>query len=146
MKKIIEGKLYDTDTAKEVGMWANAGSWRDFSHMVERLYRKRTGEFFLHGQGGPATKYAESTGQNSWSGGSKIIPLTVASARKWAEEHLDADEYAEIFGMPEEDSDERTTLCVRLPASLAARIKSNASEEGLSLTAYLEKILSDALK
>ena len=29
MKKIINGKVYDTDTAKELGSWRNAGSWRE---------------------------------------------------------------------------------------------------------------------
>ena len=145
MKKIIKNRLYDTDTAKEMGMWSNAGSWRDFSHMEETLYQKRTGEFFLFGEGGPMTKYAVSQGQNSWSGGSKIIPITAAKAREWAEEHLDADEYEKIFGLPEEDTTERTTLCVQLPAPLAARIRANAAEEGVSLTAYLEKVLGAIL-
>lgn len=146
MKKIINGKLYDTDTAKELGSWSNAGGWRDFSHMEETLYRKRTGEYFLHGEGGPMTKYAQTVGQNGWSGGSKILPLSAEAARKWAEEHLNADEYMALFGEPEEDSTERATLCVQLPAPLAARIRANASEAGLTLTAYLVRVLTDALK
>lgn len=32
MKLIIKGKLYNTDTAREVGCYANAGNWRDFKH------------------------------------------------------------------------------------------------------------------
>ena len=57
MKKIINGKKYDTATAHECGTWSNAGSWRDFSHIEETLYRKRTGEFFLFGEGGPMTRF-----------------------------------------------------------------------------------------
>ena len=146
MKKIINGKLYDTDTAKNVGEWANAGNWRDFNHIEETLYRKRTGEFFLYGEGGPMTKYAVSQGQNSWSGGEKIIPLSAAKAREWAEERLTADEYAEIFGMPDEGTGERATLCVQIPAALAAKIRANAADEGKSLTAYIESVLSKALQ
>lgn len=141
MKKIIEGKLYDTETAKEMGTWSNAGGWRDFSHIEETLYRKRTGEFFLFGEGGPMTKYAVSQGQNSWSGGREIIPLTVANAREWAEEKLSADEYAEIFGMPEEGTGEKETLCIQLPADLMARLRAGASEAGCSLTAFVESVL-----
>ena len=140
MKKIINGKLYDTETAKRVGFWSNAGGWRDFSHIEESLYRKRTGEFFLHGEGGPMTKYAESTGQNSWSGGSKIIPLSAANARKWAEEHLEADEYAEIFEMPSE-GDDKATICIQLPADLVASVRIEASERGVSLTQQIEDML-----
>jgi hypothetical protein len=145
MKKIINGKLYDTDTAKEMGSWANAGGWRDFSHIEEILYRKRTGEYFLFGEGGPMTKYAVSQGQNSWSGGREIIPLSAANAREWAEEKLDADDYAAIFGMPDEGSDEKDTLCIQLPADLVAKLRSGASDAGVSLTAYTEQILRKGL-
>lgn len=146
MKKIIKGKLYDTDTAKELGSWSNAGGWRDFSHMEETLYRKRTGEYFLHGEGGPMTKYAQTIDQNSWSGGSKVMPLSAEAARKWAEEHLDADEYMALFGEPEEDSTEKVTLCVQIPASLDAKIRAIASEQGVSLTTYITGVLDKAAR
>ena len=98
MRKIIKGKMYDTETATEVGSFSNAGSFRDFTHMEETLYRKRNGEFFLFGEGGPMTKYAVTIGQNSWSGGSRITPLTENQAREWAEECLNVDEYISLFG------------------------------------------------
>lgn len=91
------------------------------------------------------TKYAVSMGQNSWSGGEKIIPLSAESARKWAEEHLDADDYEAIFGTPEEIEGERSTLCVQLPASMVAQIKRGAVERGISMTAYLEELLRSVL-
>lgn len=102
MKKIINGRKYDTETAQRIGYRSNGGGWRDFSHVEESLYRKRTGEFFIHGEGGPMTGYARSTGQNSWSGGEDIIPLTEQEAREWVERYLDADQYEEIFGEVEE--------------------------------------------
>lgn len=139
MKKIINGKLYDTDTAKELGSWSK-GEGGDFSRIGETLYRKRTGEFFLYGEGGPMTQYAESRGDNSWSGGEKIIPLSVSMAREWAEVKLDADRYARIFGMPDEGAG-KVTLCVQLPADLDALIRARASEAGQSITAYVERIL-----
>lgn len=142
MKKIINNRLYDTDTAKFLGSWHNMADVRNFSYIHEELYRKRTGEFFLFGEGGPMSKYAVSCGQNSWSGGEKIIPLSPANAREWAEEKLTADEYAEIFGMPEEDGDEKVTLCVQIPADIDARVRAAASERGVSLTAYITEILN----
>ena len=102
MKKIINGKMYNTETATEVSSYSNGGSWRDFSHFCETLYRKKTGEFFLHGEGGPMTKYAESCGQNSWSGGERIFPLTEAKAKEWMEHYATTDEYCSVFGEPEE--------------------------------------------
>ena len=67
MKKIINGKLYDTDTAKEMGTGCASCSPRDFHYYSETLYRKRTGEYFLYGEGGPASRYAERVDNNMWS-------------------------------------------------------------------------------
>ena len=145
MKKIINGKLYDTETAKACGTWSNAGGWRDFNHMEETLYRKRTGEFFLHGSGGPMTKYAKSTGQNSWSGGDRIMPLSYEAARHWAEESLEAEEYAEIFGMPDEDA-EPIVISAQIPAILDAKVRTKAAEQGITVTAFVINALADAIQ
>ena len=144
MKKIINNKLYDTDTAKEMGRWSNMADSRNFHWFHEILYRKRTGEYFLYGEGGPMTQYSVSISDNSWSGGEKIIPLSSAKAREWAEEHLDADEYAEIFGMPDEGEDV-AALNIQIDAALMARLRARAADEGISLTACVEGILRDSL-
>lgn len=101
MKKIIGGKLYNTETAKKLGFWNNGRSCCDFSYMEEALYQKKTGEFFLYGYGGALTGYAKRTG-DSRGEGEKITPLSVDEAKEWAEDHLDADEYLDIFGGNEE--------------------------------------------
>jgi len=101
MKKIINGKLYDTSTATLISS-AEYSYPGDFSHWREELYRKKTGEFFLYGKGGPMSKYSRKIGQNEWSGGEKIHPLTLREAQEWAEEHLDAEEYEQVFGVVEE--------------------------------------------
>ena len=85
MKKIINGKRYDTETAEFCGS-REYGYPGDFDHVSEELYQKRTGEFFLYGEGGPNLKYREEISMNSWSGGEKIIPLTDDEAKEWAEE------------------------------------------------------------
>ena len=144
MKKIINGKKYDTETAKEVGYWSNGGSWRDFSHVQETLYRKKTGEYFLFGEGGPQTRYAVSTGQNSWTGGEKITPLTHENARQWAEEHLDGDEYEAIFGEVTED-ESRVNATFRLSTSLLEKIRRKADETGSSISDYVEGILTSGI-
>lgn len=141
MKKIINGKVYDTDTARELGSWANAGHWGDFSHMEETLYRKKTGEFFLHGEGGAMTKYAKAVEQNSWSGGSRIMPMSFSEARAWAEEHLDGDEYEAIFGEITED-DSKVQVCYSLAVSTVETIKRRAAELGITASAYLDQLIS----
>lgn len=86
MKAIIDRKIYNTETA-EVVHTDGQGYASDFHHWQETLYRATNGTFFLYGIGGPMSKYAESTGQNSWSGGEKIIPLTEGDAIEWLEDH-----------------------------------------------------------
>ena len=61
MKKVINGRRYDTEGAMRLAGY-RYGMPRDLGYWEETLYRKRTGEFFLHGEGGPASKYAESIG------------------------------------------------------------------------------------
>lgn len=140
MKKIINGKRYDTDTAKKL-----ASDWysnrTDFHYWEETLYRKNTGEYFLHGEGGPASKYAQSVGQNSWSGGEKIIPLSVENARKWAEDHLDGDEYEKIFGVIEETSSEKRTVAFSLTEAVIEKIKNGAATEGISMSEYVSRLV-----
>lgn len=140
MKKIISGKIYDTETAELVGSWSNAGSWRDFSHIEEELYRKRTGEFFLHGEGGPMTQYARATGQNSWSGGERIMPTSFAEAREWAEKHLDGDEYEKIFGEVVED-ETMVLVSYKLPRHIDERIKRESQERGIPQAQVVAEVL-----
>ena len=40
MKKIINGKKYDTETAKEVGYWNNGYPCSDFNHCEETLRKQ----------------------------------------------------------------------------------------------------------
>ena len=97
MRKIINGKSYDTNTAKLIGSRDN-GEYGGFDFISESLYLKRTGEYFLHGRGGARTCYARYVGAESWCGGEQIIPLNLTSASSWAEKNLTADEYEAAFG------------------------------------------------
>ena len=76
MKKVISGRRYDTDTAKKVGE-ASYSNCSDFHYWSEELYRKKTGEYFLFGEGGALSKYQQEVGQNEWTGGKEIIPLSL---------------------------------------------------------------------
>lgn len=135
MKKIISGKLYDTETATKVASCYHGEGPRDFRHYSEALYRKRTGEYFLAGEGGPMSHYAVTTGMNSWSGGEKIIPLPYKDAREWAEREMDADDYEAEFGAVSEE--ETVHLHISLPADVADRIRKAAAAEGVSVSAII---------
>lgn len=103
MKKIIGGKKYDTDTAQLVADDDNRFDCNALGYVHEWLYRKRTGEYFICGEGGPQSKYAEPCKQAGWArNGSAIVPLTDDEAREWGEEHMDVDAYEAEFGEVEE--------------------------------------------
>lgn len=141
MKKIIKGKVYDTEKARFLALWKNYGSWRDFNHIEESLYQKKTGEFFLHGEGGPSTKYAETVGQNSWSGGERIMPMTYEEAQKWAEKHLDGDEYEKIFGEVIEEDGEKQVVSISINSSKWEAAKREAAKKSISISEYIESLL-----
>ena len=101
MKTILNGKLYNTETAKAIGSYGNDYNGNDFRSEMETLYRKHTGEFFLAGEGGPMTKYRESVG-DMWGYGHAIIPLSEDEAKEWVERHLTVDDYIDLVGEPEE--------------------------------------------
>ena len=84
MKKIIDGRRYDTDTADELASdsYLYPG---DHAHYEEALYRTPRGAYFLAGSGGPMSKYGQSCGPNSWSDGDGIVPLTDSEALRWIE-------------------------------------------------------------
>jgi len=96
MKQVIEGLRYDTETAQEIGNYSNNLGDRDFHNINESLYITKNGRFFLAGEGGPLTKYAQAAG-NMTSGGERIIALSQGEALDWCEQHLDADEYEKYF-------------------------------------------------
>ena len=141
MKRIINKKLYDTETARAIGAWDNGKYGNDFGRLLEILYRKKTGEFFLYGEGGHMTKYARSAGNNSWIGGEEIIPLTVEAAREWAEEHLTADEYMREFEV-EQDSTDKKLATFYLTERTLDRIARAAQERGIPKGAYIEQLVN----
>lgn len=101
MKKIINGRLYNTETATAVAS-DSYGYPGDFSYWSETLYKKKTGELFLYGEGGPYSKYSQEHGDNSWGGGSAIIPESDFNAKEWVAGHSDADTFIELFGPVDE--------------------------------------------
>lgn len=102
MRAIINGVRYDTEKAVLVGEADNLGrgadSVTDASYWEAGLYKTpRSGRFFIAGRGGPMSRFARSSGQNTWTGGSRIIPLDVEDALEWAEENLGAEAIEKHF-------------------------------------------------
>ena len=128
MKRHINNLLYDTDTAKPLGAWDNAQAPTALAYVCETLYRKKTGEYFLHGESGPEGRYGAS--------GEVIRPLTLDEARAWAEANLTDDEYAAAF-TPQQSSVKDTILLSLRPATKARLIKMR-EETGKSISQLVE--------
>lgn len=143
MKKIINGALYNTDTAKLLGEWCSNYNPSDFSFCEEKLYRTKSGKYFLYGSGGPMSKYSRSIGDNNWSGGEHIEPMSPAAAREWAEEHLSADEYSEIFGEPDEAGDYREALSISVPAETKRKLEKMRENTGKSISQIIEEMVDE---
>ena len=141
MKKIINGKRYDTETATLVTEW-ESGYPSDLGYVCEELYKKRTGEYFIFGHGGAASKYATSAGNNSWSGGSAIIPLSYDAARQWAEGHMSADAYEAEFGEVAEGDEGDVVLSIRVSQAAKAALDRMAARTGRAKGDILTELLT----
>lgn len=116
MKKVIRGRLYDTERARPIGSTSGTG---------ETLYRKRTGEYFL-------------------GAGDRIKPLAYDEAKGWAENALDGDEWFAEFGELGENGD-RTTLNISITVGAADIVKRAAQKKGKSVSETIEVLIRENL-
>lgn len=143
MNKVINGKRYDTETAELIGEWANTYNYSDWSYKCEELYRKKTGEFFLYGEGGPMSEYAVPSGNNNWTGSSKITPLTIDEAKKWVEKNLDADDYEKLFELEEEGN---IAFSLLIPENLYNKLKNESEKSGKTMKDIIVEALESKLE
>ena len=101
MRKIIYGRMYNTETAECIGEYENMEDAGNFRYYSETLYKKRNGEFFLVGEGNALSPYGECRGSMRMSG-ERFTPYEEEEAKEWVEQHCDAETYIELFGEPEE--------------------------------------------
>lgn len=139
MKKVIRNRVYDTETAQKL---AEAEDYYqgDFRYCHEELYLKRTGEYFLYGEGGGMSAYADKYPGGGLTNGWKIIPLTYEQAREWAEDHMETDDYQKHF----EVEDENEIFYINAYISAEARKKIDKLRSGgKTIGAVIEKLLED---
>ena len=138
MKKIINGALYDTETATVIGRYDNGFYRNDFDFFEEILYRTKSGKFFLYGEGGGDSRYGEWHG-NSGGPGKKIMTMTFAEAQKWAEINLDGDGYIAIFGEPDEG--DKVFKGFYLSPAAIKKLELLRSDSGRSLSDIVESLI-----
>lgn len=98
MKKIINGKKYDTETATFICSYVFSNRM-DFHFYRKALYQKKTGEFFFYEEGGPMSCMARSYGNNSVGGSDDITPnVSRDEALKFCQANMEVDDYEKMFG------------------------------------------------
>ena len=86
MKRIINGVTYNTETATEIYQYKHTSVLcTDFRYYEEVLYRTRSGNYFLFGEGEALSPYSNPYGTNGRTGSAEIVPLTESEAREWLE-------------------------------------------------------------
>jgi len=138
MNKVINGKRYNTETAKLIATATSIHPRNDFQYWEEELYVKNTGEYFIYGWGNADSRYAVSAGYNTRTGSERIMPITESEARAWAEDHLLADEFEKHFDITPEDY---VIQSVTMSANLNQIVREVAAEEGSSISAIVTEAL-----
>jgi hypothetical protein len=138
MKKAINNRIYDTEKARKVASWENTKYLPNDAHYYEEtLYQKKTGEYFLYGEGGGLSPYRETV-YGAWTDGEGIRTCTFDEARDWASEHMDSDDYLAEF---EPDEDEKAILTIKISSKARDIGKQVALEQGTTLTKMIEDFL-----
>ena len=89
MKKIINGRMYNTETAKEIGYFR-----RNIPYMLDTLYQKKTGEYF--------EVHNHFSNDGNYETVSEFYPISEDDAKEWVAKFMTGDKYEEIFGKVEE--------------------------------------------
>ena len=104
MKAIIDGKLYNTETADLIcDCGSRTHNQSDFTYWAGKLYRTKKGAFFIDGHGNAASLYSvpSGSGQNSYMGSSGIKVVDQEWAERICEQELTPEEYDELFNAEE---------------------------------------------
>ena len=144
MRKVINGRTYNTETSKRIGSWDNGIYGSDFRSCEEDLYKNTKGAYFLVGEGGPMSKYAVSHG-NDTSGSTELIPMTATEAQEWAEGHLAVEEYEAEFGVQEEATSDLTTrerVNLTLDNEIVARLRKHSADTGIPMARIVDKAIT----
>ena len=131
MRKVIDGHVYDSDKAHEVGRWDNGQAHGDLDAVMETLHRTKAGLDFVHGEGGARTQYSRQDSLGGWTGGESVTPLPADDARRWAERHLTGEECEAEWGTPDEG--EGRVMSVRVPESTYRAIRRAAADSGRTM-------------
>ena len=144
MEQTVNQKTYNTETAKPLGNWQRGYS-SEKGYISETLYMTDAGDYFLHGEGGPRSRYAQRVGMNTWGYGERIIPMSDEEAHAWAENHLTESTLHHVFVQTAYDGC-LTPMMIHLKCTTAERLQKLAAEQGRDVSALAEELIFKALE
>lgn len=92
MKHVIDGKIYNTDTAERICRLRCEHYRGDYSWHDTALYKTKKGAWFLAGEGGAKSMWSRPIGDSGRIGGSGIQVISLGAAMAIAERELTPDE------------------------------------------------------
>lgn len=97
MKKIIDGKLYNTETAELIHSWDNGIYGHDFRSRSKDLYLTKKGKWFIHHEGGAMTDMAVCCGSNNTCGSENIEAISEKDAFAFLSSHNGTEKAEKYF-------------------------------------------------
>jgi hypothetical protein len=161
MKKIIDGKAYNTETATKHATVDLKGQKIDERGTIvyspdsqligghTSLFETRGGQYFLvrevkHGLHADPDFIGGRSGSHIYNHG--LIPVTRKEAMVWAEsKDFDADKIESIFGKIAEAGEKTGSMLLRLPKGLKAAIDQASEEADQSANAWAMRCLEQCL-
>ncbi|MBS5989758.1 hypothetical protein [Anaerococcus hydrogenalis] len=161
MKKIINGRRYDTSTSTLIDYYmindigfdgvdkSNVESFKKYisekrllDQRLENLYKKKTGEFFLYVLNGPMSELAgrKLYGKRNYE---NIIPLSIDEAKEWMEECSDAETYESVFEIEEEGN---MAFSLLIPETLYDKLKEKSEKTGNTMKDIIVEALESNLE
>ena len=126
--------MYDTETAKKLAEYRH--NYDDAAY-IEILYKKRTGEYFIYGEGDAG----------AYSSGEDIKPLTYKQAQKWFEKANNDDDslapdevYNREFGKAQKDEVKEATS-INLSRTAKRKLEQMALKHGTSQSKIVENLI-----
>ena len=129
MKRVIKGKVYDTDKARLI-----YESRLEVADLIHQLYQKKTGEFFVFSVG--FSPVLSEILRVQYDETAQIYPLTYEQAQEWGETEMPSERWEQFFGDPEND-DSTVQTVITMPAVKLAMIKREAAKAGMTVSAYI---------
>lgn len=139
-RAVIKNAVYDTATARKVYAQDPGYAKDDPQSIIETLFQKKTGEFFLYIFGGAETPYATpvDVAKGIYAPGTKFAPLSYEAAKEWGKRRMPAEIYAAVFEQPPDDRD--VPLFIKVAPDVAAAIAKAASNQKASKKAIIENL------